>query len=150
MIKVTNPAWVVNIAPEIERFCAKLNLPNVSYHSLVAHLQRTAQIGGEIAELWIALEDDRPVGFAHWCVRDLPLVGTVYMDYLFSKAMSRRAIKGLIAEFIDFGRRKNSPWYMFDLVNNARLIGHIKKLAAEFGFEMIEQPYIPYLARKKK
>jgi hypothetical protein len=107
-------------------------------------------LGGELCELWVAIDNDEPVGFAHWHVKDIPHVGTVYMDYLFSKSNKRDVARALVGEFVAFGERHNSPWYMYDVMNHSpKLMKHITKLAEEQGFEVAEKPYTPCLARKR-
>ncbi len=150
LFKITNPAWVAQIALDIEEYCKQTGAPNLNYHGVVALFQRTAQLGGELQELWVAMEDDKPVGFGHWHVKDLPHVGTVYMDYIFSKSNKREAAQALAAKFAAFGEKHNSPWYMFDVMNHSpKLIKHIIAIAEEQGFEVTKKPYTPCLARKR-
>jgi hypothetical protein len=150
LLKITNPAWVAQIALDIEQYCKQAGAPNFNYHGVVTLFQRTAQLGGELCELWVAIDNDEPVGFAHWHVKDIPHVGTVYMDYLFSKSNKRDVARALVGEFVAFGERHNSPWYMYDVMNHSpKLMKHITKLAEEQGFEVAEKPYTPCLARKR-
>ena len=149
IVKINNPLWVANLAPLIVDFLEKIQLPNINYHSMIAMFQRTAQIGGELVELWAVLEEKEPVGFAHWCVRDIPMVGTTHMDFLYSKANRRDIIKEILMKWKEFGEKHNSPFYMYDVVNNPKLVQHFKNLAEFFGFESVQQPYLPHIARMK-
>lgn len=148
-VKINNPLFVANIVPLIQDFIDKTNLPNINVHSMVAFFQRTAQLGGEIVELWVSLEDNEPVGFAHWNVRDLPLVGSVHLSFLYCKGNKYNIAKQLIEEFKNFGIKHNSPWHMYDVVDNPKLINHFNNIAQEFGYDQVKQPYTPFIVRKK-
>lgn len=149
VVKITNPLWVANLSPLVIDFLEKVNLPNINYHSMIAIFQRTAQLGGDLVELWVALEENEPVGFAHWCVRDIPLVGTTHMDFLYCKGNRKDIVKDLVSKWIEFGTKLHSPFYMYDVVNTPKLVQHFKNLAEDFGFESVQQPYLPFIARKK-
>lgn len=149
IVKVNNPNWVANLGPLVQDFCEKIDMPNINFYSVIAYFQRTAQIGGELAELWTAFEDDIPIGFAHWCVRGIPLVGTVYLDYLYSKANKREVVKKFIEQFLRYGAKHNSPWYMLDIMKNPKLLKYLRRFAGIYDAKLIEQPYVPFLARLK-
>ena len=152
LVKINNPNWVAQLGPMIEDFCAKIHMPNINYYSVVAYFQNTAQLGGELSELWVAFDSDKldiPMGFAHWSVRGIPLVGTVYFDYLYSKANRKAVVREFIKKFLAFGKKLNSPWYMFDAISNPKLLKYFNRFAKEFNLNLIEQPYIPFLARIK-
>jgi len=149
ILKINNPNWVANLGPLVQDFCDKIKMPNINYYSIIAYFQRTAQLGGELSELWVAFEDGLPVGFAHWCIRDIPLVGTVYFDYLYSKANKREVVRRLIEEFLKYGVKHNSPWYMFDATKHPKLLKYFRRFAKQFNLNLTEQPYIPFLARIK-
>ncbi len=149
ILKISNPLYVANMVPMIQDFLERTTLPNINIHSMVAFFQRTAQLGGEIAELWVAFEDKEPMAFAHWSVRDLPLVGSVHLSFLYCKGNRKDIVRQLVAEFEQFGVRHNSPWYMYDVVNNPKLINHFANIAQEFAGDQIQQPYTPFIARKK-
>jgi len=149
ILKINNPLYVANLVPLIQDFLERTTLPNITIHSMVAFFQRTAQLGGEIVELWAAFEENEPVGFAHWCVRDLPLVGSVHMNFMYCKGNRKDFVKQLVSEFEKFGTKHNSPWYMYDVVNNPKLINHFANIAQEFAGDQIQQPYTPFIARKK-
>jgi hypothetical protein len=149
VIKVNNPLWVAGLSPLVIDFISKILLPNLTYQSLITMFQRTAQIGGNLVELWAVLDNNEPVGFAHWCVRDMPLVGTTHMDFLYCKGNRKDIVRDLVKKWVEFGETHNSPYYMYDVVNNPKLIQHFTNLADELGFEAVQQPYVPFIGRKK-
>ena len=148
IIKISNPLYVANLAPLITDFLEKVNLRNINVYSMIALFQRTAQLGGEMVELWACIEENEPVGFGHWGIRDLPLVGTVHLDFVYCKGNRKDLVKQLVGEFVNFGVRRHSPWYTCDVVNNPKLISHLTNLAHELGIEEFSQPYVPFIGRK--
>jgi hypothetical protein len=149
ILKINNPLYVANLVPLITDFLSKVSLPNINVHSMVALFQRTSQMGNEIVELWAIFEDNEPIGFGHWGIRDLPLIGTVHLDFLYCKGNRKDLVIQIISEFDKFGVKHHSPWYMCDVVDNPKLIAHLTNLVHSIGFEEFKQPYIPYLGRKK-
>jgi hypothetical protein len=149
ILKINNPLYVANLVPMIQDFLDKTDLPNMNIHSMVAFFQRTVQIGGELVELWAAFDGEEPVGFANWCVRDLPLIGSVHLNFVYCKANRKDFLRQLVTEFKNFGIKHHSPWYMYDVANNPKLINHFNSIAEEFGYDPIKQPYTPFIVRKK-
>jgi hypothetical protein len=150
LVKITNPLFVANLAPLVIEFLEKVEVKNMNVHSFVAQLQRTAQIGGNVAELWAVIDEtDGPIGFAHWHIMDIPSVGTVNFDYCFCKGNRKDIVKELFMEFLSFGEKNNSPWYVYNLFNHPKLVSHVKNLMMECGMEMSEQPFISYIGRRK-
>jgi hypothetical protein len=150
LVKITNPLFVANLAPLVIEFLEKVELKNMNVHSLIATLQRTAQLGGNAAELWAVIDDtDGPIGFAHWHLLDIPYIGTVHLDYIFCKGNRKDIVKELIKEFIAFGDKLNSPWYTWALFNHPKLLSHIKNLALDLGVEFTDQPFTLHIGRRK-
>lgn len=147
LLKITNPVWVANLAPSIQKMIEKLALPNIDYYALVTHYQQIVQVGSTRAELYVAIDEDKiPVGFANWVVRGTPFVGTAYLEFIYSRKVG--AAEMLLVKFGEFAARNNSPYLMCEIGNNGKLIKHFRKLATKHNIELIEAPTITFLARK--
>ena len=117
-VKVTDPRWIGIIGPEIKSYVKKINAGNVTYEGMFVYFQRAVQFGGDKTELWVVMDDDKPVAFGHWFVRDVPCNGTVYFDQIYSWTRSIEPVDLLIQAFKRFAVRSNATIYEFDLVNN--------------------------------
>lgn len=149
IIKINNPLYVANLVPLITDFLDKVTLPNINVHSMVAYFQRTSQLGGELIELWSVFDDNEPVGFSHWCIVDIPWVGSCHLDFIYCKGNRRESVKQLITEFINFGIKHHSPWYMLEINNVPKLISHFENVYKELGFEQCLRPCLPFTLRRK-
>jgi len=151
--KIDNPNWVANIAPDVMKLVDKILLPNINFHSLIVHFQNVAQFGGKQAELWVATSEATDIvpaetlGFASWAVRHTPYVGTVYLEWIYSKRIG--VAEALLRQFEQFAMENNAPFFMCDLVNNGKLAKHFSKIIAKEGYKFIEAPYLSYVARKQ-
>ena len=146
--KVGQPMFIANIAPMVQKFVERVDLPNLSYEGMVTLLQRRAQYGGDIAEVWVAQNATDYLGWASWRVCDLPLVGTVYLDYIYTRGNRRDVTKLLVEEFVKFASKNNAVLLTMDVVKSGKLLDHFKKIANEVGFEMKVNPWFPCLATK--
>jgi hypothetical protein len=147
LFKITNPLWVANLAPHIQKMITKLALPNVDYYALVTHYQQIAQAGGDRAELYVVVDEDQiPIAFANWVLKPMPFVGTAYLEFIYSRKVG--AAEMLLLEFNKFAERFNSPFIMCDIGNSGKLIKHFKKLAKKHNVDLVEAPTVTFLARK--
>jgi hypothetical protein len=147
LFKITNPLWVANLAPHIQKMIAKLALPNIDYYALVTHYQHIAQVGGNKAEIFVVTEGDDaiPIAFANWVLKGTPFVGTAYLEFIYSQKVG--AAEMLLGEFKQFAERNNSPYIMCDIGNNGKLIKHFRKLAKNYNVNIQEAPTVTFLAR---
>ena len=117
-VKVTDPRWIGIIGPEIKAYVKKIGASNVTYEGMFVYFQRAVQFGGDKTELWVVMNDEeKPVAFAHWFVRDVPCNGTVYFDQLYSWTRAIEPVDILINEFVKFAERSRATIFEFDLVN---------------------------------
>jgi len=148
LVKINNAMFIANIAPMVQEFVKRIDLPNVSYEGMVYVLQTRAQYGGNASEVWIAHEDEGYLGWASWHVCEAPLVATVYMDYIYSKS-NRRDVALLFAkQFMQFADERNAIWLTMDIVKSGKLLEHFKNMAKDLGLEMSINPWFPCLATK--
>ena len=147
LFKITNPLWVANIAPLIQKMIARLELPNIDYYALVTHYQQIAQLGHSNAELYVVTEgaSHTPIAFANWVIRSTPFIGTAYLEFIYSKKVG--AAEQLLLEFKKFAEERNSPYLMCEIGNNGKLIKHFRKIAKNNGVSLVEAPTVTFLAR---
>ncbi|MFX0194554.1 MAG: hypothetical protein ACFFCW_00405 [Candidatus Hodarchaeota archaeon] len=153
VLKITNPLYVGRIAPLILKFYNRVKetsgmYEGITYETIYAYLARTAQYGGELAEVWVAYDGDTPVGFACWKVMDLPHIGKVYCDCLYNDVRNQKAIKGLYEEFINFGKRHRAPLYQFDALNE-KVGEHFVRVADKLGVDFKDSGAKNYIGRTK-
>ena len=151
-IKINNPLYVGQIAPLIQRYWEKINvhkLNYVTYETLCAYITNTVQHGGDIAEFWVCLNEDRPVGFALWSVLPLPFVGTVYCQHIFKTVKDHNVALELVKQFVKFGKKHNAPYYMFHSINDivAKLL---VKLANEVNATTTNLGTTEFIARLRE
>ena len=147
-VKVTNPVWLGNIAPQIEKLCRRIKISTITYESLYTYFAQTVQFGGENAELWVVFDDQKPIAFAHWLVRGLPHVGTVYMDFLYNASKKREPVSILIKEYSKFGKKHHAPFYEGDAINKAAML-LFNKYIEEIGYVATETGVVNFLAWRK-
>ena len=147
LFKITNPLWVANLAPLIQKMITRLALPNIDYYALITHYQGIAQLGHSNAELYVVTEGDEgfPIAFANWIIRSVPFVGTAYLEFIYSQKVG--AAEELLLQFKKFADQRNSPYLMCDIGNNGKLIKHFRKIATKNGVKLTEAPTVTFLAR---
>lgn len=122
-VKINNPLFIGQIAPLVQGFYdrvyAKGKLKGISYESFYTHLVHTAQSGGDVNEVWIALKDDKALAFASWSVLGWPHFGTVYCSTLYSSAKDDTVPRALIERFLEFAKNKRAPYIVFTVQNEA-------------------------------
>ena len=119
ILKITNPLYLGNIAPNILKFVEKVKPIGVTYETLYSYFANSIQFGGDRSEFWVAIDDGTPVAFSHWLVMQLPHVGKVCCDYMMSWNRKREPVENLLDKFIEFGRNNRSPLYEGYLANEA-------------------------------
>lgn len=150
-LKIDNPRWfALYMTPHIKRYSDKVNIPGITYESLVTSIAQVIQFGGDRSEFWTAFDDDdKPVGFAVWSVMQLPYIGTVFLHHLHAWDKGKFGIsKALVAEFIEFAKRSKCTLFRGDALNEAayRLFSSI---ADKNGGELIKLDTIPFTGRFK-
>ena len=131
-VKITNAEWLpalASIAKPIQDFVTKVKIPGVHGPGLGYYLEQTAQWGGNVRELWVVMEDNEPVAFAHWVALGMPHTAKVHCDVIYSWKKKTKAVELLIKEFIEFGKRCKAVWYSTDMYNEK--IERVFKLHAQ-------------------
>jgi len=147
-IKITNPLWLRYIAPRVEKFIKLVNAEGISYEYLITYFQQTAQYGGSRAEFWVAINDNKPLAFAHWYVCGLPNIGKVNCDYIYSWVKDRRPAEILVKEFIEFGKRNNCPLYEGYSVRESVFRAE-RKILSKIGYDIKRMETIHFIGRKR-
>lgn len=146
LFKITNPLWVANLAPLIQKMIKRLELPNIDYYALVTHYQQMVQLGNMNAELYVVINENQlPIAFANWVIKSTPFVGTAYLEFIYSQKIG--AAEQLLLEFKRWAAERNSPYLMCDIGNNGKLIKHFRKIATKNGVKLTEAPTVTFLAK---
>ena len=70
------------------------------------------------------------------------------MDYIFNDSKNSEAVTLLIEEYLKFSDRNNSPWLTYTVLNQPALLKHLGRLAEKLGLNVIQEPYVPFIARR--
>jgi hypothetical protein len=156
--KITSPNYLGVIAPLIMKFYNRIKetsglYEGVTYESLFVYLTRLIQFGrngtGEDrSEVWVAYEDETPIGFAAWHLMDIPHIGKVFCPCLYNDTRNQKAIKELYGEFIQFGRKHRAPIYEFYAVNE-KVGEYFKNVLGKLGVEANDTGAREYIGREK-
>ena len=117
LVRITNPLYLGNIAPNIVTFIEKTKPTGITYETLYTYLGNSIQFGQDKSEFWVAFDGENPIAFAHWLAMPLPHIGKVCCDLIMSWNRKREPVEHLIDKFIEFGKRHNSPLYEAYFVN---------------------------------
>jgi len=148
VIKITNPLWLGQIGPKLDAFVKKISVQGIGYESFYSYIVNAIQFGGNLSEFWVAMDKNKPVAFAHWLVRGLPHVGTVYCDFIHSWTKDQKAISLLLDEFARFGEKNHAPLYEGDTINET-IYRLFRKLVGEKGYDIEKSGVINFIGRKR-
>ncbi len=152
-IKITNPLWLGAVAPRVETYVKKLNLPGTTYETYYAYYTTIIQYGGDASELWIAFNEEEPpeaIGYACWFVKGLPFIGTVQLESIHVwDNKYKGAFNLLMGELIEFSKRMRAPILEADCRNEGvvRLFG---RACDKFGYDLNRSTKVTCIARKKE
>jgi hypothetical protein len=152
IFKLTNPLYIGEIAPLIQAFYDHVKRTSkyegISYESLYTYLVQAIQFGGEISEVWVAIDDEnKPIAFAKWHVCGPPHYGKVYVEFLYSKVKDKKVSVELIKEFVKFGEKHRAPYYSYDAVNPA-VAKRLMAISEEVGVPCHETGVVNFVGRK--
>ena len=147
-LKITNPLYLGQIGPLIDKFNKKINLDGVTYESLYTYFAQNVQFGGDKADFWIVYEDEKQVGFANWFVRGLPHIGKVCCDFLYSSNRMREPVELLHVEFEKFGLKHRAPLYEAYAINEELFRVH-RLAATRKGYKVSILKTVNFIGRKK-
>ena len=159
-IKITNPLWIGQIGHRIKEFVDKVpegHAEGLTYETLYSYyvqsIQRgfvqNKQNGVESSELWVVFDDDgSALAFAHWNLRDLPYVGCVCMDSVYSWSKSRVPFQLLVAEFENFGVKHRATIY--EISTSDRFAKYIEKIVTKKGHSFNRTGKINCVMRRRK
>ena len=129
-IKITRPMWIGEIGPQIASYVKKFDYPNITYESFYNSLLSLVQFGGDKAEMWAVIDDDKPICFASWFVSAPPEVSTAFWDHLYKWVPGSEPILLLGDEFLNFAKRNRCEFMRCRAVNK-KVAGLIKRYAEE-------------------
>lgn len=153
LLKITNPNWLLNIAPRISEFARHLKEDHIPYEQLSSYLAMSIQkahlqrLKHDTSEFWVVIDNNEPKAFAHWGIRDLPNLGKVYMDGIYSWSRSKKAVEMLVQEFIEFGKKHRCTIYEFDCINK-KVYDIFKTYANKLGYDFNDTGRIHCIGRK--
>ena len=148
LIKVTNPLWLGQLGPKIAEFVKEAPVDGITYESLFTYLSNSIQFGKESSEFWVALNNKKPVAFAHWFIKGLPYVGTVFLDVLKSWSKSNEPVDLLMAKYAQFSNRSRAVVASADAIDEKRY-RRFRIGANKQGWETTRTNIINFTMRKK-
>lgn len=148
--KITNPRYLVNVAPDVKSYVDKIDSVGVNYEALMSYFYNSVQFGNHTkTEFWVVYEKNKVVGFAHWGVKPPPLhIGHVGCDFIYSHNRRREPIELLVDEFIEFGKTQRCTLYEFTTYNKS-IFDVINKAFTEKGLSVTEATHKMFMARKE-
>jgi len=147
-IKITNPLYLGQIGPMIDKFNKIIKIEGITYESLYSYFAQNIQFGGDKVEFWVVYEGDNPVGFGSWFVRGLPYIGRVCCDFLYSSNRKREPVELLVDEFEKFGLKHRAPLYEAYAISEELFRVH-KLAATRKGYEVTRLKTVNFVGRKK-
>lgn len=145
--KITNPLYLGQIGPMIDKFNKKIEIPGITYESLYSYFAQNVQFGGDRVEFWLVFEDETPVAFADWFVKPLPHIGKVCCDFLYSNNRMREPVELLVDEYEKFGLKHRAPIYEAYAITEELFRVH-KLAATRKGYEITRMKTVNFLGRK--
>lgn len=159
-IKITNPLWIGQIGHRIKEFVDKIpedQTAGVTYETLYSYYVQSVQRGFiqnkqngvESSELWVVFDDDgSALAFAHWYLRDLPYVGCVCMDSVYSWSKSRVPFQLLVTEFDNFSSKQRAT--VCEISTYDRFAKYIEKIVTKKGYSFNRTGIINCVMRRRK
>lgn len=145
--KVSNAFYLGQIGDKINEFYKKIKVRGITYESLFSYFQHTVQLGGDIKEFWVAWEDGKVVGFAHWLVHGWPHVATCYCDFIYNWSKNPDVALALIKEFEAFGKKRNCVYFEGDAINKT-VFRRFKKIIEEKEYVAEESGHVNFICFK--
>ena len=128
--KVTSPEFVVKLVPHIEDYVKIVGGVGIYASAFTTYLMQTVAGGGDMAEFWIALEDDQPVGFVRFNVLALPYISDISVDVFYSWTEDSEVSTALVNAIVGFAK-KHKAKRMHGYCYNEKLFNHFKKLLSK-------------------
>lgn len=147
-LKITNPLWIETLASYVKDYWERIKFPGLTYEALMAFLTGTVQYGSDLAEMWVAFKDNKPVGFCVWFVMGPPIFGVSHCDHIAVWDDDDRISKALIEKFIEFADKRRTP-YIHGLLVNQKVADHFKLIGEQFGIDVQETGKVELFGRRK-
>lgn len=146
-VKINNGAYLPVLSMRIEEFCKRAPVDGIQPGNMQTYLAQVAQFGGDRCELWVVIDDDKPVAFASWEVNGLPHIAKVYWLAVHSWHGDGEPVQLLTEEFIKFGHKHNAVWWSGDSVGEANARLFTREMEAR-GFKGSRSKLINMVFRK--
>lgn len=147
-VKITNALWLGSIGPHINDFSKKVVIPGITYESLFGYFTATVQFGGDMAEFWVIIDEEKPTAFAHWFVRGLPAIGKVFCDWIYSWTKDSNAVSLLLDEYEKFGLRHRAVLFEGEAIDEV-VFRAFRKACTKKGYTLTRSNRINFTARKQ-
>jgi len=129
--KITNPDFVMQLVPHIENYVKIIDNKGIYASAFTTYLAQTVAQGGDMAEFWVALEDEIPVGFVRFNVLPLPYISDISVDVFYSWTKDLKVAHQLVQAIVEFAK-KHKTRRMHGYCYNDRLFNHFKKLLSKY------------------
>jgi len=130
IIKVTNPDYLLKeMGTIVYDFVGDLNIPGISYESLMSHLIYSAGL-----ETYVALMDGVPKGFLSLGIMGPPYYSTAVVNYIYSPGNDKQLSDMMYNKIPEFMKRHKLIYFYYVTIN--------KKLAEYFAKKAKERNLI--------
>ena len=133
------------VGPLIVELADILKQPGVSAHSLMSYFIAGIQSG--TLEVWVALKDNKPVGFTSFCVLGWPHYSTGMCNYIFMQEKDAELTEQLYAKFPEFLKKNKLKYFAFHS-QTKKLGEHFAQKWQTYGLKVLKTEYLHTGKRK--
>lgn len=127
VVKVTNPDYLLKeMGTMIYDFVGELNIPGISYESLMSHLLYSAGI-----ETYVALIEEAPMGFLSLGIMSPPYYSTASVNYIYKPGEDQQLADMMYSKIPEFMKIHKLIYFYYITIS--------KKLAEYFLAKAKEQ-----------
>lgn len=126
IIKVTNPDYLLKeVSPMVYDFAGKINLPGITYESLMSYFMYSAGI-----ETYVALVNGIPKGFLSMGIMGPPYYSTAIIHSIYKTEKDDALVDKMYDTFVEFMQRHKLLYHYYITINK-KMGEHFAKKAKE-------------------
>ena len=146
VIYVNQPEYVIRVMwPLIVEFDDTTKMPGMSPHTITAYM--IEGIKYKNIEIWVAIEDGKPIGFAVYQIMGFPYYSTGHFVSFYACKRKREVSDALTLKFLDFMERFNLKYWGY-ATGTEKLAVRFKERAKEMGFTVKRESFV-FMGKRK-
>lgn len=136
-----NPDYLHKIYPLVVELADILKTPGMSAQSIFAYL-----LYGN-AETWVALKENKPIGFIVFQELGPPNYSTAVCPFIYMQEKDKDLTEQMYEKFADFLSEKKLKYFGYHS-QNKKLGEHFKGKWQQYGLDVIKSEYL-YIGKRK-